>query len=111
MHSQIPKEIKTTKEKEQAFFDSLFLFFCVSVSVFHSLCTNMSTLSIHIPGSSAGKELSICNVGDLGLITGSGRSPGEGNGNPLQYSLAYTTPWTEEPSRLQFMQLQRVGHD
>ena len=27
-----------------------------------------------------------CNVGDLGSIPGSGRSPGEGNGNPLQYS-------------------------
>ena len=29
---------------------------------------------------------SACNAGDLGLISGSGRSPGEGNGNPLQYS-------------------------
>ena len=28
---------------------------------------------------------SVCNVGDPGLIPGSGRSPGEGNGNPLQY--------------------------
>ena len=37
------------------------------------------------PGSSAGKE-SACNVGDLGLIPGLGRSPGEGNGYPLQYS-------------------------
>ena len=36
-------------------------------------------------GSSDGKESS-CNAGDLGLIPGSGRSPGEGNGNPLQYS-------------------------
>ena len=32
-----------------------------------------------------GKE-SACNAGDLGLIYGSGRSPGEGKGNPLQYS-------------------------
>ena len=32
-----------------------------------------------------GKE-SACNVGDLGSIPGSGRSPGEGNGSPLQYS-------------------------
>ena len=38
-----------------------------------------------IPGSSAGKE-SACNVGDLGSIPGLGRSPGEGNGYPLQYS-------------------------
>ena len=32
-----------------------------------------------------GKE-STCNAGDPGLIPGSGRSPGEGNGNPLEYS-------------------------
>ena len=37
------------------------------------------------PGSSAGKE-SACNVGDLGLIPGLGRSPGGGHGNPLWYS-------------------------
>ena len=37
------------------------------------------------PSSSAGKE-STCNVGDLGSIPGLGRSPGEGNGYPLQYS-------------------------
>ena len=37
------------------------------------------------PGGSAGKE-STCNVGDLGLIPGLGRSPGGGHGNPLQYS-------------------------
>ena len=37
------------------------------------------------PGGSAGKE-SACNAGDPGLIPGSERSPGEGNGNPLQYS-------------------------
>ena len=34
------------------------------------------------PGGSDGKE-SACNVGDLSLMLGSGRSPGEGNGNPL----------------------------
>ena len=37
------------------------------------------------PDASDGKE-SACNVGDLGSISGSGRFPGEGNGNPLQYS-------------------------
>ena len=37
------------------------------------------------PGSSDGK-LSACNAGDPGLIPGFGRSPGEGTGNPLQYS-------------------------
>ena len=37
------------------------------------------------PGGSDGKA-SACNAGDQGLIPGSGRSPGEGNGNPLQHS-------------------------
>ena len=36
-------------------------------------------------GGSDGKE-SACSAGDLGLIPGLGRFPGEGNGNPLQYS-------------------------
>ena len=36
-------------------------------------------------GFPCGSE-SACNVGDLGLIPGWGRSPGEGHGNPLQYS-------------------------
>ena len=44
------------------------------------------------PGGSDAKE-SACNAGHLGLIPGSGRSPGEGNGNPLQYS-CWRIPWT-----------------
>ena len=42
----------------------------------------------HILGFPAGSEVkaSACNVGDPGSIPRSGRSPGEGNGNPLQYS-------------------------
>ena len=39
----------------------------------------------YFPGGSEVKA-SACNEGDLGSIPGSGRSPGEGNGNPLQYS-------------------------
>ena len=38
-----------------------------------------------LPGGSEGKE-SACNAGDLGLIPGLGRSPGERNGYPFQYS-------------------------
>ena len=38
-----------------------------------------------LPGWLSGKE-SACNAGDVGLIPGSGRSLGEGNGNPLRYS-------------------------
>ena len=37
------------------------------------------------PGGS-GAKVSACNVGDMGSIPGLGTSPGEGNGNPLQYS-------------------------
>ena len=37
------------------------------------------------PGGSEVKA-SVCNMGDLGSIPGLGRFPGEGNGNPLQYS-------------------------
>ena len=37
------------------------------------------------PGGSDCKE-SACNTGDLGSVSGLGRSPGDGNGNPLQYS-------------------------
>ena len=54
------------------------------------------------PCGLAGKE-SDCNVGDLGSVPGLERSPGEGNGNPLQYScpeiphgqrsLAGYSPW------------------
>ena len=61
------------------------------------------------PGGSDGKE-SACSVGDLGLIPESGRSPGEGHGNSLQYACLensmdrgawWATVWGHK----------RVGHD
>ena len=42
-------------------------------------------IPLGFPGGSVGKE-SACSVGELCLIPGLGRCPGEGNGNPLQYS-------------------------
>ena len=50
-------------------------------------CTHIENTYTYMdfPGGSDGKE-SACNAGDLGLIPGSGSSPGEGNGSPLQYS-------------------------
>ena len=53
-----------------------------------------------VPGGSGGEECA-CNAGDLSLIPGSGGSPGEGHGNPLQYSRlenpmdrgAWRAPW------------------
>ena len=63
------------------------------------------------PGGSEVKG-SACNVGDLGSIPGSGRSPGEGNGDfPYSSILTWRIPWTEEPGGLQSTGLQRVGHD
>ena len=51
------------------------------------------------------------NARAVGSIPRSGRSPGEGNGNPLSI-LAWKIPWMEEPGRLQSMGgSQRVGHD
>ena len=47
------------------------------------------------------------NAGGLGWIPGSGRSPGEGNGNPLLYSCLENSMDTE-PGRLQSMGLQRM---
>ena len=49
-------------------------------------------------------------VGDTGLISGSGRSPGEGNGNPLQYS-CLGNPMDKEAYQLQSMGSQRVRHN
>ena len=45
---------------------------------------HFTLVPLGFPCSSAGKE-SACSAGDPGLIPGLGRSPGEGNGNPLQY--------------------------
>ena len=56
---------------------------------------------VGFPGGSDSKE-STCNAGDSGLIPGSRRSPGEGNGNLLQYS-CLGNPMIEEPGGLQSM--------
>ena len=61
------------------------------------------------PGGSDGKA-SACNEGDLGLIPGSGRSPGEGNGNPLQYS-CLENPIDGGAWQATVHGLQRVRHD
>ena len=61
------------------------------------------------PGSSAGKK-SACSAGDLGLISGSGRSPGEGTGNPLQYS-CLENPIDRGIWQATVHGVARVGHD
>ena len=68
------------------------------------LCLEGILESKGFPGDSAGKE-SACNVGDLGLIPGLGRSPGVGNGYPLQHS------GLENSMECIVHGWQRVGHD
>ena len=51
------------------------------------------------------------DAGYSGLIPGSGRSPGGGNGNPTPVFLAWRIPWTEEPAGLRSTGSQRGGHD
>ena len=76
---------------------------CSKSSQAHSLARNgnqsfepLLYLKMGFPGNLDYKE-SVCSARDLDLIPELGRSPGEGNGNPLQYScLDRFLPWTEE---------------
>ena len=66
-------------------------------------------MNLGFPGGSEGKE-SACNVENLGLITGLRRFPGEGQGNPFQYSCLEDLR-AEDLGGLQSLGLQRVGHN
>ena len=59
---------------------------CACIGTGHIQEISVPYLFLGFPCSSKGKE-SACNAGDLGLIPGSRRSSGEGNSNPLQYSV------------------------
>ena len=86
------------------FFWNLYYYLILRVSFL-----NIDKLISGLPWWLSGKNPP-ANAGDAGSIRGSGRSPGEGNGNPLQYS-CLRIPQTEEPGELQSMELQRVGYD
>ena len=79
------------------------------------LCVRQSTgqacflVSLDFPGGSDGKE-SAYNAGDLGLIPGSERSPGEGNDYPLQYS-CLENPMDRGARWAVVHRVARVGHD
>ena len=73
--------------------------------VISDLCLNAKGF----PGNSDRKE-SAHNVGDQGLIPGSGRSPGEGNGNPLQYS-CLENPMDRGAWQATVHGVSRVGHN
>ena len=74
---------------------------CIYIYIY--ICTG-------ILGVANGKRTHAGDVRDVGSIPGSGRSPGEGRGHPLQYS-CWRIPCTEEPDGLQSMGSQRVGYD
>ena len=69
----------------------------------------MNVAGLGFPCSSVSKE-SACNAGDLGSIPGSGRSPGEGNGNPVQYS-CLKNPMDRGAWRATAHGVTRVGYD
>ena len=60
-----------------------------------SVKKNFSEVTVTKKKFPGGSEVNVsaCNAGDLGSIPGSGRSPGEGNGNPLQYSCMDGGAW------------------
>ena len=85
-----------------------------SQRVGHDLVTNQQLVLAYLffkglPGGSVGKE-SACNVGHLGSIPGLG-DPLEKELATHSSTLAWKIPWTKEPSRLQSMGSQKVGHN
>ena len=73
------------------------------------LCLTYERVKLGFPHSSVGKESS-CKAGDLGLIPGSGRSSGEGNGNLLQYS-CLENPVDRGAWQATVHGVARIGHD
>ena len=99
---------------------------CVVMCMFQCYSLNLSTFSFPtvptsvytsaslvlgrgFPGGSDDKE-SACNAGETGLIPGSGRSPGEGNGNLFQYS-CLENPMDRGDYGVESMNWQRIRHD
>ena len=83
--------------------------FAMTVSRCRSTSGSSDVHFLLIPGGSDSKE-SACSAGNLGSIPGWGRSPREGNSDPLQYS-CLENPMDRGACRLQSMGSQRVEHD
>ena len=84
-------KILTFNFKIYYIFSTFILFFAFLTAllplqlIFNVYKSSSFTSIMGFPGGSDGKA-SVCNAGDPGSIPGLGRSPGEGNGSPLQYS-------------------------
>ena len=77
----------------------------LQIKFYWDIVTPICLCVMGFPGGSEGK-VPACNEGDPGSIPGLGRSPGEGNGNPLQYS-RLENPMDGEACRLQSMVAKR----
>ena len=95
----------------------LYKWFLPSITSLQSRCYQPQLIDEEIEvhhgyyvGFLGGSDESACNVGDLNLILGLGRSPGGGNTTHSSI-LAWEMPWTEEPGSLQSMGSQRVEHN
>ena len=79
---------------------------CSHCSSLGSIPSQEILSSLGLPGGWLRGTDSACNAGGTVPISGSGRSPGEENGNPFQYS-CLGIPWTKEPGGLQSMGSQK----
>ena len=82
---------------------------CYTIDCFHVYDT-AGQISLQEPLQQKSPPANAGGTRDTGSIPGSGRFPGGGNGNSLQYS-SWRIPWTEEPGGLQSTGSQRVRHD
>ena len=80
----------------------------VQRSTIHKINTLQGYI-VGFPHSSVGKEFA-CSAGDLGSISRSGKSPGEGNGSPLQYP-SLENPMDRGAWEVTVCEVARVGHD
>ena len=79
--------------------------------MFEKVLSSPSLVLLGFPGGSAVKNPpAICNARDVSLIPGSERSPGEGNGNPLQYSYL-GNPMNRGAWQAIVQEVARVGHN
>ena len=96
--AQSRTRLKWLSSSSSRHFRVVVFFFNYSVDQFRAISDSFSDGSVI--------KNSLCSAGDAGLVPGLGRSPGGGNGKPLQYSCLEIL-WTDEPGRLQSMGSQK----